>query len=201
MLPSLKTNLIRRNSSCLEKRHFYKQWSVIKSIVIWLLVVSGKGVKGCSELMILNTGNEDDRDELVLNRIVEATIKFALPKAPPEEVLKGEGQSANGIPRRISSNGFAAHFKSLNRQDIDHIFPPIAAAPLNPKVNAQWSLEQSERKRLQRAMVENGGQVKGEEVSYRKGDADLESLFGEPDGSFDLETSGVLQGEEDEEAE
>ena len=52
-------------------------------IVIWLLVVSGKGVKGCSELMILDTGNEDDRDKLVLNRTVPATIKFALPKAPP----------------------------------------------------------------------------------------------------------------------
>ena len=125
--------------------------------MIWLLVVSGKGERGCSELMILDTGNEDDRDELVLNRTVPATIKFALPKAPPEEVLKAEVQSVNGMPKRISSNGFAAHFKSLSRQDMDHIFPPIAAAPLNPKVNAQWSLEQSERKRLRRAMVENEG--------------------------------------------
>ena len=38
-------------------------------------------------------------------------------------------------------------------------------------------------------------------MSYREGDADLESLFGEPDGSFDLGLSGVLQGEEDGEAE
>ena len=141
---------------------------MIRLIVIWLLVVSGKGVKGWSELMILDTGNEYDRDELVLNRTVPATIKFALPKGPPEEILKAEGQSANGIPRRISRDGFAAHFKSLSRQDMDHIFPPIAAAPLNPKVNAQWSLEQSERKRLRRVMVEKEGQVKGEELSYRE---------------------------------
>ncbi|KAK3177907.1 hypothetical protein OEA41_000039 [Lepraria neglecta] len=88
----------------------------------------------------------------------------------------------------------------LNRTDMDHIFPPIAAAPLNPKVNAQWSLEQSERKRLRRAMAENEGQVKGEEVSYREGNVELESLFGEPDGTFDLEMSRVLQGEENGEA-
>ena len=50
-------------------------------------------------------------------------------------------------------------------------------------------------------MVEKEGQIKGEEVSCREGDADLESLFGDPDGSFDLEMSGVLQGEEDVEAE
>ena len=50
-------------------------------------------------------------------------------------------------------------------------------------------------------MVENEGQVKGEEVSYREGDVELESLFGEPDGTFDLEMSGVLQGEENGEAE
>ena len=83
--------------------------------------------------------------------------------------MKAKRQSANGIPRRIGRNGFAAYFKSLSRQDMDHVFPTIAAAPLNPKVNTQCSLEQSERERLRRATVENEGQVKGEEVSYREG--------------------------------
>ncbi|KAL2038251.1 hypothetical protein N7G274_008900 [Stereocaulon virgatum] len=117
----------------------------------------------------------DDGEEVTWKRTIPATIKFALPKAPMEEVRKAE-----------------ALFREISYRDVDQMFAPRSVASRKRKDEAEWRLEKEGRKSRRRGTIEDGSRVKGGGIARGGEDADLDWLFGEP------EMSGALQGVDDE---